>query len=88
MSKQITIEEKTEYPGGPSYFSVYEFGVYPRSSVLAGQTRKSGIACYETLEEAKEDYPMADFAFIEANNTFGHLPGSDELDGQGGVWGV
>ena len=86
MSKEITIEEKTDFPGGPSHFSVYEFGIYPRSSVLSGQTRKSFLDSFESLETAKAGYPMADFAFIEANNTFGHLPGSDWLDGQGGAW--
>ena len=87
MSKEITIEEKTAFPGGPSHFNVYEFGIYPLSSVLSGQTRKSFLESFESLETAKADYPLADFAFIEANNTFGHLPGSDWLDGQGGAWG-
>lgn len=59
-------------------FSVYEFGVYPSSSVLAGQTRKSFVDMFDTIEEAKADYPHADEGFRDAHNHFDHLP--DEPD--------
>lgn len=78
----LTIEA-AKYGGG---FSVYEFGTYERSSVLAGQTKKQFLDGFDTLEEAKAAYPTAQEGFRDAGNTFGHLPGDDCLDGQGGVW--
>jgi|21_taG_2_1085346.scaffolds.fasta_scaffold212620_1 hypothetical protein len=83
MSKYNTIEN-AKYAEG---YSVYEIGTYGRSSVLAGQTKKTLVEIFDTIEEAKECYPKADFGYFDANNTFGHLPGSDHLDGQGGAWG-
>jgi len=83
MPKDLTIE-KSKYGSG---YSVYEFGTYERSSVLAGQTRKQFLDGFETLEEAQEKFPSATVGFRDAGNTFGHLPGDDCLDGQGGVWG-
>jgi|TARA_R100000149_G_scaffold31482_1_gene12137 hypothetical protein len=68
----ITIE-KCKYGG----WSVYEFGVYPRSSVLAGQTRKQWIAGYDTLEKAQLEHPTADVGYMDANNSFDHLPEDD-----------
>ena len=59
-------------------FSVYEFGVYPNSSVLAGQTRKTFVDMFDTIEEAKASYPDADEGYRDAHNYFGHLP--DEQD--------
>ena len=83
MNMKNTIEAAKYGPG----FTVYEIGRYERSSVLAGQTRKSMVDMFATEEEAKAAYPKADVGYYEPNNTFGHLPGSDDLDGQGGVWG-
>ncbi len=59
-------------------FSVYEFGVYPNSSVLAGQTRKSFLDMFDTIEDAKAAYPEAAEGFRDPNNYFDHLP--DEPD--------
>jgi hypothetical protein len=71
MSNHI---EHNEYGG----FSVYELGVYPRSSVLAGQTRKSFVDMFDTLEQAQAAYPRADVGGDVAVNTFDHL--RDDVD--------
>jgi hypothetical protein len=39
---------------------VYKYDEYPRHSVLAGQTRRSLIDTFPTVEEAKANYPKAD----------------------------
>ena len=67
-----TIEYLTEY----RWWAVYEFGTYPRSSVLAGQAMKSYRDSFDTLEEAQAAYPQANVGYRSANNTFDHL--SDE----------
>lgn len=63
-------------------FSVYEWGVYERSSVLAGQQRKSFRADFETVAEAVAAYPNADVAIwrIDAGNTTNHLPDGPDTD--------
>ena len=53
-----------EYPSaGATYnspeYGVYEYGVYGRSSVLAGQTRRIFLDSFPTLEEAREAFPDA-----------------------------
>jgi hypothetical protein len=40
-------------------YTVYKYGVYPRSSVLAGGLRREFIDSYDTLEEARAAYPNA-----------------------------
>lgn len=70
--KEITIE-KGKYGG----WSVYEFDVYPRSSVLSGQTRKRFINTYDSISEAEKHYPTADVCARDANNSFDHLPDDD-----------
>ena len=40
-------------------WTVYGWGTYPRSSVLAGQPRKCFIKSYDTLELAQAAYPKA-----------------------------
>ena len=57
---------------------VYKFGVYPRTSVLAGQTMKTYVSTFYTIEEADKAYPQAKEMYRDANNTFDHLP-SEEL---------
>jgi hypothetical protein len=37
-------------------YAVYEYGEYPESSVLAGQTRRSFIDSSEDLEQLKRDH--------------------------------
>ena len=54
-----------EYPcAGATYshpeYGVYQYGVYPRSSVLAGQTRRVFLDRFPTLEEAQKAYPEAE----------------------------
>ena len=65
----ITIEYDPEMG-----YKVYEFGVYGSGSVLAGQTRKSFLDVYDTLEDAQLDYPDAAVIYRDANNHFDHLP--------------
>lgn len=69
----MTIEEN-EY----GTFSVYEFGVYPNSSVLAGQTRKTFVDSFDNIEEAQSAYPKAVVGYRDPHNYFDHLP--DEPD--------
>jgi len=76
--------EKAKYGSG---FSVYEFGVYEASSVLAGQAKKSFVDSFDTVEEAKAAFPDAVEGARDAGNTFTHLEGPDTFDGQGGVFG-
>ena len=66
--------EHNEYGG----FSVYELGVYPRSSVLAGQTRKTFVDAFDTLEQAQAAHPRADVGGADVFNTFDHL--CDDVD--------
>ena len=63
-------------PDGYGEVSVYGWGVYERSSVLAGQQRKSFVDGYPTVAEALVAYPGADVhgGVVSANNTFTHLP--------------
>jgi len=71
-----TTTEQTIEANKYGSFSVYEFGVYPRSSVLAGQTRKTFLDMFDTIEDAKSAYPQADEGYRDAHNYFDHL--SDE----------
>ena len=54
---------------------VYGWGVYPRSSVLAGQQSKKYMDQYASVELALKDYPNAEVLdhIAEAGNTFDHL---------------
>jgi len=63
-------------PASDNSYTVYEWGVYPRDSVLAGQTRKSFLNSFETLPEATQAYPKADVMShqVSAGNTVDHLP--------------
>ena len=70
----ITIEA-ARYGNG---VSVYGFGTYPRSSVLAGQTMKRFLAGFDTEAEALAAYPNADVGYRSAHNTYDHLPGEDD----------
>ena len=51
-------------------------GVYPESSVLAGQPRICWVATFETLEEAQIAYPDAVLRcnWTAPRNFFNHLP--------------
>lgn len=71
---------RIEYPSrGATYnrpqYGVYEYGVYPRSSVLAGQTRRVFLDSFDTLEEAQREYPNAECAGCGFQPPYlGHLP--------------
>jgi len=69
-----------EYPcAGATYnhpeYGVYKYGVYPRSSVLAGQTRRVFLDSFATLEEAQAEYPDAVVASCGYQEPYlNHLP--------------
>ncbi len=69
---------------GQRLLVVHEWGRYERSSVLAGQARKSCIDTFEMDEEEvlKEKYPTAERShpLLQEQNTFHHLEGPDDLD--------
>lgn len=58
--------KRIEFPAaGRTYnmgdkFGVYEYGVYPRSSVLAGQSRRSFLDAFDSVEAALAAYPDAE----------------------------
>lgn len=81
----VKADLRIEYPSrGTTYardeYGVYEYDVYPSSSVLAGQTRRRFLDSFETLEEAKAAYPTADVinGSCFAPPSLNHLP--DEED--------
>lgn len=75
---RITIEADKSGEG----YNVYSWGVYERSSVLAGQTMKRFIDGFDTLDEARAAYPAVDVNQFQesAHNTVNHLPGPDDWD--------
>jgi len=60
-------------------FVVYGHSSYPASSVLAGQPMKSYLESFDSIEDAKKNFPKAEALEFktEVNNTFDHL-GSEE----------
>lgn len=53
-----------EFPSaGATYYNeqygVYSYDRYPRSSVLAGQERRTYLGEYDTEEEARKNHPKA-----------------------------
>jgi len=61
-------------------WTVYEHGVYDRDSVLSGQSRRSWLDDFDSLEAAQKAYPEA---VVCATSTYSaaclnHLPGEDE----------
>lgn len=79
-SKPRKPDVRIEYPcSGATYcedkYGVYEYSVYPSSSVLAGQTRRVFLDSFNTLEEAKAKYPDADLCGCGYQPPYlGHLP--------------
>ena len=63
-------------PDGYGEVSVYKWGVYERSSVLAGQQRKSFVDGFPTAAEALAAYPGADVqgGKVSVYNSLTHLP--------------
>lgn len=56
--------------------SVYGYGVYSESSILAGQPRKTFLAEYNTVVEAQAEYPTAtvDDGYTPDNTMTEHAP--------------
>tara|TARA_R100000306_G_C4281164_1_gene95165 strand:+ start:99 stop:386 length:288 start_codon:yes stop_codon:yes gene_type:complete len=71
-----TIEPANSSYGDENAVIVYAWGVYPRSSVLAGQQCKKYMDQYDSVELALKEYPKAEAVghTVDANNTFNHLP--------------
>lgn len=73
-------EIKIEYPcAGATYnhpeYGVYQYSIYPRSSVLAGQTRRIFLDRFPTLEEAQAAFPDAELVGCGYQPPYlGHLP--------------
>lgn len=83
----ITIEPARGATYGPTEeapFAAYEYGTYPRGSVLAGQTRRVWLDS-GTLEELKAKYPKADVmsGSLYQPPSLNHLPGDDDPDPMG-----
>lgn len=70
MAGEYTIE----YDFDHDEYKVYEWGVYEKNSVLAGQTMKRFVTWFETEAAAREAYPTAEVGSRSAHNTFSHLP--------------
>jgi hypothetical protein len=61
---------RIEFPSvGRTYarneYAVYEYGTYPRSSVLAGQMSRTFLDSYDTLEEARAAHPNAEERILD-----------------------
>jgi len=61
-------------------WTVYEHGVYDRDSVLSGQSRRSWLDDFDSLEEAQKAYPEAVVCVVSTYSAacLNHLPGEDE----------
>ena len=60
---------------------VYGWGVYERSSVLAGQAMKKGLDHFDTEAEAIAVYGNMNFSskWTEPGISLNHLPGEDDF---------
>lgn len=69
---------RPEWLGGG--FVVHAFGVYGRSSVLAGQSMKRSIGHFDTMAEALAMYPEAESGhdLLDPGVSVAHLPGEDD----------
>lgn len=59
MESYTTIEMGRGATYANEKWTVYQHGIFPRSSVLAGQSRRMWIDDFDTLEEAKAAFPEA-----------------------------
>ena len=59
MSTDQTIERGRGATYASERWTVYEHGTYDRDSVLSGQSRRSWLDDFDTLEEAVIAYPDA-----------------------------
>jgi len=73
-----TIEPYHSY-GEENAVVVYGWGIYPQSSVLAGQESKSWLDQFSSVESALKKYPKAEIMdhSVDAGNTFNHLPDTE-----------
>lgn len=76
---EYTIERGRGATYATDRWTVYEHGTYERGSVLAGQSRRSWVDDFETLQEAVIAYPDAE---VIDGTTYcppylNHLPGED-----------
>ena len=83
MSKTyFTIEQGSRgatYQNGDDTFTVYEIGVYGRSSVLAGQQRRQWRDEFASLAEAQAAYPSARVSGSTYREpSLHHLPGEGD----------
>ena len=69
---------------GTHTVSAYGWSTYERNSVLAGQPKKQWLESYDTEEDARKDYPDAQFSskWTEPQVSLNHLPGPDDYDPQ------
>lgn len=76
----LTIERGRGSTYKSDRWTVYEHGTYGRGSVLAGQSRRTWLDDFETLEEAVTAYPEAQV--IEGTTyrppSLNHLPEGHE----------
>jgi len=59
MSIDLTIERGRGATYASERWTVYEHGTYDRDSVLSGQSRRTWLDDFDTLEEAVIAYPDA-----------------------------
>lgn len=84
-SRPAAPEVLIEFPSaGATYnrpeYGVYEYSTYGRGSVLSGQERRSFLASFETLAEAKAAYPKATESLSCYRPPYlGHLPEEGDL---------
>ena len=78
--------DQTIENGKDGGFSVYEFGEYPESSVLAGQTCKRFVDNFDSVEEAQASYPSAELGYRDAHNHFDHLPDESDYWSRKSLW--
>lgn len=73
---RYTIEPEWDGEYSSTEYLVWEWGVHPPYSVLAGQQSKYVIAGFGTLEEARSAYPQADYEEYGTvvYNSVDHLP--------------
>jgi hypothetical protein len=59
MKTELTIEQGRGATYASERWTVYEHGVYDRDSVLSGQSRRTWLDDFDSLEEAQKAYPEA-----------------------------
>jgi len=68
MKRDLTIE-----PHRDGDFVVWEHGEYPAGSVLEGQTRRSWVEHFPTVEAALKSYPSATVMEHETGGPFARI---------------